>query len=104
MENGLALSAAQRQTEALALYDAALLNTPDVGLFWRDKGEALSDLNRDDEALGAYDRALTLAPDDAITVDLRAKLLQRMGRALEASVAAPTAVVAVAPTRDPQAQ
>ncbi len=101
---GLSLSAAQRQTEALALYDAALLNTPDVGLFWRDKGEALSDLKRDEEALAAYDHALTLAPEDTITVDLRAKLLQRMGRAPEASGAAPTAVVAVAPTRDPQAQ
>ena len=68
-----------RYEEALADYEAALVEAPSHVYAWRGKARALLQLGRHEEALLAFDEAIARDPDFAGTYANRGILYDRMG-------------------------
>ena len=62
---GLALAAADRESDAIAAYRSALVLKPDHALAWNNLGLALQSINDVRGALDAFRRAVDLKPDFA---------------------------------------
>lgn len=85
-ELGEAYLLAGREDAALAALNSALA-LDDRRRDWQLKGTALYLLQRDEEALAAYERYLDFYPNNRGTWDMKAHLLQRLGRTREAEEA-----------------
>ncbi len=73
-----------RYEEALEQYTLATEADPSWLAPWYLKAYSLTKLNRYDEALVAVDRALAIDPDDRDSNDLKAGILEYLGRSGEA--------------------
>lgn len=74
----------RRFEEALAGYDAALANRPDVVELHNERGVVLRELGRADEALASFERALTANPRLVEALYNRGLALQDLGRHADA--------------------
>ena len=69
-----ALSALEKNSDALSLYEKAISLKSDYAPAWNYKGETLSALGRYDEAVLAFDKALSLDPNLKIAEMNRQKI------------------------------
>lgn len=76
----------QRYPEALQLYEARLVTSPDDVQALEGKSKALMGLKRLPPALEAIEKALRLAPDNAEVLAQRGSVLSRLGRPKEALI------------------
>ena len=76
---GASLSLANRDAEALVLYEDALANGVDDPTLFFNRGVALEDAGREGEAIASYESALAIDPDLADAHFNCARLLQRQG-------------------------
>ncbi|KAF5039937.1 Tetratricopeptide repeat protein [anaerobic digester metagenome] len=76
---------AGRFDEAVEHFSEAVEADPSWMAAWYLKAYSLARLNRTDEALAAVDRALVIEPKDRDSNDLKADLLESLGRETEAA-------------------
>jgi predicted O-linked N-acetylglucosamine transferase (SPINDLY family) len=81
---GYALQRLERHAEALACYDRALKENPNLPDIALPRGIALSNLRRHAEALVEYEKAVASRPGDALAWHARGSALLELGRSREA--------------------
>ena len=87
VSKGAHLCDLNRDEEALAAIEQAILLEPKDPIAWFVKGISLANLNRNEEALAAYEQALGLEPSDAATWINKGNSLLRLNREEEALAA-----------------
>jgi Flp pilus assembly protein TadD len=86
--DGLKLFGQHRNEDALAAFEAALVQRPDWAEVLQAKATALSNLGRHADALAAIERVIELTPNDPFAFTSKSIFLQRQGRIPEAESAA----------------
>jgi tetratricopeptide (TPR) repeat protein len=81
---GLELLKAEKNLEALELFDAALAEDESDVNAWVSRGVTLDNLGRYEEAIASCDRAISINPDDHLAWNNRGISLSRLGRYEEA--------------------
>lgn len=84
LNKGLALSALERKTEAIACYDLAIKFKPDYAKALYNKGTVLFHLGKKDEALECYNLAIKFKPDYAKAYYNKGNTLFYLGKRKEA--------------------
>jgi tetratricopeptide (TPR) repeat protein len=74
----------ERNEEALAAFDEAILLNPQNANVWHEKGMVLESLERFEEAVVAYDESIRLNPQNANTFRRKGAILRKLGRKDEA--------------------
>jgi protein O-GlcNAc transferase len=74
-----------RGQEALALFDQALSQAPDMAEAWFHRGNLLTAMGRHEEAAASYTKVLARLPGHVNSLNNRAVALQRLGRFTEAA-------------------
>ncbi len=74
-----------RSQEALALFDQALAQAPDMAEAWFHRGNLLTAMGRPEEAAASYTKVLSRLPGHVNSLNNRAVALQRLGRFTEAA-------------------
>jgi protein O-GlcNAc transferase len=74
-----------RGQEALALFDQALSQAPDMAEAWFHRGNLLTAMGRHEEAAASYTKVLSRLPGHVNSLNNRAVALQRVGRFSEAA-------------------
>lgn len=80
-----ALARQGRGQEALALYDRAVAEAPDLAEAWFHRGNIQSALGRHEDAAASYTKVLARLPAHVNTLNNRAIALQALGRFAEAA-------------------
>jgi tetratricopeptide (TPR) repeat protein len=85
-DDGVSLSRQGHDTEAIALYDKALVFEPNYADAWTHRGFSQSRLGQYAEALSSYDKAITISPQSADKElwSNRGAALSQLGRYTEA--------------------
>jgi tetratricopeptide (TPR) repeat protein/HEAT repeat protein len=78
---------AQRFEEALALFEKVLVDSPEDGKTWYNKGCVLLAMGRNEEAITANDTALKYNPSDNLAWGNKGSALMKLGRFEEAVAA-----------------
>ncbi len=74
-----------RAQEALALFDQALAQAPDLAEAWFHRGNLLTAMGRHEEAAASYAKVLARLPGHVNSLNNRAVALQKLGRFTEAA-------------------